>query len=354
MLIVFGIRHFNIKSYQASEFGLIDPSWSNTRFEAVQRYFHIMYIPFFPVGKMIGTRGKDGQLYHLDPRVAAHISTYQLKHKTLWYTFLAPILFVIGLVALTISGMVKDAKYKRIVEKENARYTANALAMIDHPSLHDYYQFTIDTTGGENGYVSHQVYGVYRVIGFNDKAIQFRTADESPFSELISSDYEGWVEHFEDTAGFKTFWLQKADLKKTILPPGKESYDYDGAKVSIDDRPCYIVLEKAHVVDGPEFEAFFDSYSSKGSASLRFDNIGETATDISFTKLSGEGDWTLNADEVITPTTVFHLITKSGGNSDNFSCRINCKGLDGREHVFLVSPDAEEDGYRPMVVKKIK
>lgn len=354
MLIVFGIRHFKIKSYQASEFGLIDPSWSNTRFEAVQRYFHIMYIPFFPVGKMIGTRGKDGELYHLDPRVAAHISTYQLKHKTLWYTFLAPILFVIGFIAMMIGGMVKDAERRRAEEKESASYTANAMAMLDHPSLHDYYQFAIDTTGGENGYVSHQVYGVFRVIDFNDKAIQFRTADESPFSELTSVDYEKWVEHFEDTAGYQTFWVQKSEIKKALLPLGKESYNYDGAKIAINDRPCYIVLEKAHVVDGPEFEAFYDSYSSDGRVRMRVDNIGETATDISFTKLTGAGTWTLDAEEVITPTTIFHVETASGGVSENFSCKINCKGLDGRAHSFIISADPEETDYHALIVKKIK
>ena len=98
MILVFGVRHFTVKTYHASELGFTDPSWSNTRFEAVQKYFHLMYIPFFPVGQMIGVRGSDGKLYHLTAPVAAQINTYQLTHKAPWYSFIG--LMLIGLIII--------------------------------------------------------------------------------------------------------------------------------------------------------------------------------------------------------------------------------------------------------------
>jgi hypothetical protein len=350
-MIVFGINHFKIKSYDASEFGLIDPSWTNTRFEAVQRYFHVMYIPFFPVGKMIGTRGADGKLYHLDPRVAAHISTYQLKHRTPWYAFLLPILFGVGFIIMIINGMITDAKHQRYREKESAKYTANANAMIDHPSLYDYYQFAIDTTGGEDGYVSHQTFAVYRVVDFTDKAIQFRSGNEDIFGYLSNPEYEAWLNYLADSSGYKTFWISKADLRKTLIPAGKESYDVDGAKISIAGKPCYVLLEKAHVIDGPEFEAFYNSRSSKGEVSLRVDNIGDTAMDISFTKLTGEGKWTLEAEEMVLPSDFFYLKTEDG-MQDNFSCKIDCKSPGGKPHSFIIATDPEEE--YSLIVKRIK
>lgn len=106
-MIVFGIRHFKVKTYSAAEFGLVDPSWNTTQFVAAQRYFHIMYIPFFPAGKFMSTRGQDGKLYYLNPQVAAHISSYNLNHKTPWYTWSGPIFLLLMGIGTLISDMAR-------------------------------------------------------------------------------------------------------------------------------------------------------------------------------------------------------------------------------------------------------
>jgi hypothetical protein len=351
MLIVFGIRHFKIKSYSAAELGLTDPAWQNTRFEAVQKYFHLMYIPFFPVGKMIGTRGADGELYHLHPQVAAHISKYQLKHKTPWYSWLAPILGISGFIFFLASLLIGD-HYRAIKKEKNlAEFNAEITAMIDHPSLNDYYRLAIDTDAVADGYVGHQVRTLFRVIDFNETQIQFRSAAADPFEYCSGYDPAQWPSCFKDTTNYNAFWLKKADLKKAMIPSVKEEYNYDGALVSAMGKSLYIIIDDVHIIDGPEFSAYYRMRSSGGEATIRVTNDGDTATNVSFTKASGEGSWLIEDNAKVNPTESFTLRTESG-SSDNFAGKIQCTGTNGKRYTFVISVNPEDNDQ--LIVKKLK
>jgi hypothetical protein len=340
MLLVFGVRHFTMKTYNPAEIGLTDPSWNNVRFEAVQKYFHMMYIPFFPVGKFIGVR-TNGNLYHLTPQVASQIDQQSLLRKTPWYSFIGPIIMMLVLIIASINSMVSDHNYTVMKNERIGEYRAYATKLIDSPSLFDYYQMAIDTNGGENNYVSHQTNTVYRVIGFNDKAIQFGTAHEDPFAYLSDPNWDAWLNFFDDSI-HNSFWLDKAVLKNALIPSADEEYSFDGVKISMFGKPRYMRIDATHTIDGPEFEYYFGS-SSRGEISFDLKNVGERAENISIKKISGNGTWIMSET-----SDMVDLSNKSVG-SEPYSLTLTCNAENGKKHSFLIS-GIEND----VQVKKIR
>ena len=66
--------------------------------ERRQRYFHILWIPFFPVGKYWAVRrDQDGALLEAPFHVESHLISLDIRMKPPWYTFLGPILLLLAI-----------------------------------------------------------------------------------------------------------------------------------------------------------------------------------------------------------------------------------------------------------------
>jgi hypothetical protein len=346
-MIVFGIRHFKVKTYSAAEFGLTDPSWNATQFVAAQQYFHIMYIPFFPTGKFMATKGRDGKLYHLAPQIATHIKFFQLKHKTPWYTFIGPMFLLLMGIGTLISDSIRNHRYQQISIEENQAFVKQANEMLDKPSANDYYQFSIDTTGGKDGYVSRQVYAVYRVNSFDNNSIEFRTGDENPWTYCSNPEYAGWPALFTDSS-FITFRISKADLRAMQSSASGEEYNSDGVKINLFGKPRYFKIENIHTIDGPEFSAYFREIS-EATTRVRVENSGDAVKNISLVNIKKDGDWSPDTNGDILPGGYFEFERK-GNFSDNLSVRILCETADGKHYAFLLSSDEDH----MISVKKIR
>lgn len=98
MLIVFGVRNVTAKSYEPAQFGLIDPSWNGTAIIAMVKYFHLMYIPFFPVGTQWALRQSDGKKYEMNYSVKQHVEQAGVQLKTPWWAFSG--LILVGVILL--------------------------------------------------------------------------------------------------------------------------------------------------------------------------------------------------------------------------------------------------------------
>lgn len=349
MAIVFGFRHFKIKSFNSMELGLKDPSLTTTRFEAVQKYFHFMYIPLFPVNKIIGTRGMDGKLYNLNPQLAAQLSTRMLKLKTPWYSFLGPVMLAVGFGLFLLYPFIHDQKDLHNDAERFAKHNLEIIKRIEHPTLFDYYNVAIGTTGNNGGAKTHFTSTLFRVMNFNDTAIQFRTPGKDPFGFYSDATIAGWVGFFNDTIAHNPFWIRKDELKKAlIIQNGSE--DFIACTVVICGKSSYVKVIDVCTIDGPEFEAYYIS-RSEGQATIQVSNEGDTARNIFFKKITGDGAWIVDADEVIPPGQKFQVSTSSGA-SEQFSCEISCTGTDGRLHAFLISDNPADQIF--LLVNKTK
>jgi hypothetical protein len=348
MLIVFGIRHVTLQRHKAHEFGFNDPSWSNTEIEAAQRYFHLLYIPFFPLDKIYGIRGTDRQLYKVTPQVETQIRSYKLNYRTPWYTFSGLILLLGALMIFSIMERKKGERQARLSEEGTTNYNTTLTEMMEHPSLFDYYEFEIDTSA-EKSTGTYQIKAVYRVIGFNRDSIRFRSANEDPFSYFGDSRYDTWLAKFNDTTSYNPFWLKKADMKRAWGPAAKEVYSLDDAKMEMLGKQRYIRITGAHVIDGPEFKLLITSRHL--GIMIHVVTTVDTAETVSFKKISGEGTWNV-VEGSNGPRNHYFDIYGNTESLENFSGRLECTDKKGKPHAFLITP--RPDYENEFIIKKIK
>lgn len=115
MRIVFGWNSFKIKSFDPYHFDLAKiPDSSDFTIEVRQKYFHLFWIPFFGIGKIWVLR-KGKQLYDLPASYAGEVHKKNVPVRSPWYTFMWPILMVLGLL-----GFIGYTKYDRARDIQSA------------------------------------------------------------------------------------------------------------------------------------------------------------------------------------------------------------------------------------------
>jgi hypothetical protein len=73
MTIVWGHNNFRLKAADPAEIGIFDKELSNYKFELRQKYGHLFWIPFIPLGKFWVIKKPDGKLYHCPPDIEARL-----------------------------------------------------------------------------------------------------------------------------------------------------------------------------------------------------------------------------------------------------------------------------------------
>ncbi|WP_298956537.1 hypothetical protein [uncultured Nonlabens sp.] len=96
-MILFGYRNIKLKSYSytAKELGLPSDNNSKIVIEYRQNYFHLFFIPFFPLNKFLAIEDSEevGELSkNLENKIKSLI---EKKTKAPWYTYLGLILIFI-------------------------------------------------------------------------------------------------------------------------------------------------------------------------------------------------------------------------------------------------------------------
>ncbi|HTL80294.1 MAG TPA: hypothetical protein VL651_01245 [Bacteroidia bacterium] len=106
MLIRFGIRSTSSKLFRPEELGLQNNPQDPYEIEVRAKYFHILYIPFFPVSKIAVIRKRDGKLYEI---AAAYAKVGQMaiqQSSSPWYTYLGCILIPAMLLIVLFANMM--------------------------------------------------------------------------------------------------------------------------------------------------------------------------------------------------------------------------------------------------------
>ncbi len=105
-MIVFGWNTFLLIKLMADEVGFANKGETvNYHIEVRQKYFHLCWIPFFPIGKMWAIRKhEDNELYELSQEGLMALQSRVPEPKTSWYAYSGLIL----LGALMVYGMITN------------------------------------------------------------------------------------------------------------------------------------------------------------------------------------------------------------------------------------------------------
>lgn len=108
MTILFGWNRFRLKSFTFQELNLPElEQFPNATFQVAQSYFHLFYIPVFPMGKRYDLV-MDKQLYHVPPSLMKMAEPEQIKVRGKWYAWSLPILILLIMLSVKISHTVSQ------------------------------------------------------------------------------------------------------------------------------------------------------------------------------------------------------------------------------------------------------
>lgn len=118
-MIVFGHNNFNLLTVMPAELGMIDSQFAGIKFQLRQKYGHLFWIPFIPLGTMWVINRGDGKLYHCPPDME---HTLRQRYPRGGSIFAWSGLLLIAAIAIiyTISEKVSEHKWKKHYDTEYA------------------------------------------------------------------------------------------------------------------------------------------------------------------------------------------------------------------------------------------
>ncbi|WP_343632676.1 hypothetical protein [Fluviicola sp.] len=140
MTILFGWNRFRLKSFTFQELNLPElEQFPNATFQVAQSYFHLFYIPVFPMGKRYDLV-MDKQLYHVPPSLMKMVNPEQIKTRGKWYAWSLPILVLAIFLGIKVSSYLKESQaHADAIELAQAD-----LKFFDDPEEGDHIWFTND------------------------------------------------------------------------------------------------------------------------------------------------------------------------------------------------------------------
>lgn len=126
MSIIFGWNEFRIKSIKPEEVGIYRKELPpDLTFEGRQKYFHLFFIPFFGLSqRWVMRRGRD--MYEMPNDFRDTIRSYGIQLYPPWYTFLGPILMLLGTIVFSFYENFQEKK-KDEMSKEYQKKNADIL-----------------------------------------------------------------------------------------------------------------------------------------------------------------------------------------------------------------------------------
>lgn len=342
MILIFGIRHTTTDYYTPADFGFVDPSWNGVKFVSLARYFHLMYIPFFPVGKKWAIEQPDGKQYELSASVLAQVNSYGLKQRTPWYTFIG--LMLVGLVFIisSVTSMMHTSRYDDYTPDtlesyadtttENSpvssKWEQEVNEKIDHPSLNDFYEIEIDTVPQKHD-DDNTITTAFKVHEFNDSVIVFELPGKKmtdPFAYEYKSEIYAL---FDGNNKPKLLSISKSKLKDLMIPVEKRksaevSSEFGGVEIMGIDRQ-----------EEPDLQVSLDTATNTVIRLIVFNN-GLRASGLKLKSVTGDMQWTKSGSNSLAPD---ESITLSGkGEARAFKkIELSYQSPDGTAHTLVIS-----------------
>jgi len=174
-MIVFGYNNFRIKSFSPEEAGLPASEDENISFEVRQRYFHLFWIPFFPIGKIWGLKkGESEELYNI-PHNIEIIVKENVSVSTPWYSFA---LFFVAFFA----GLIFQLNQMQ-EQQSREDYFYNTLEeskiLIQYPTTGDFYTFSHYESQDDRNRTEIML----KVKHYDDDRIQFNSIEEDFYAK---------------------------------------------------------------------------------------------------------------------------------------------------------------------------
>lgn len=225
MTIVWGHNNYRLTKVQPHEVGLFDESYKNITFELRQKYGHLFWIPFFPIGRIWAVTKGDGKLYvcpaELEPALEQVRKRKPWTAIWAWSGFLA---IFLGIILFNISERVSHARYEAYAESSYIENAALLETQIDTAKPGELLFFKED----EAGYFTTKQMPLKVMRVTTDKIlVGFWPLDKTYESESINGvSYP--LPALENSKLQDSFWVDKSQLKAAIVKKRDDEMKFTG------------------------------------------------------------------------------------------------------------------------------
>ncbi|MCT4616159.1 MAG: hypothetical protein N4A49_14975 [Marinifilaceae bacterium] len=323
MRIVFGVRHFKLKSYTLKELNLTEEDIDNVTIERRQNYFHLYWIPFFATGKSWALR-KDDELYDLPAEYEAILEKKEIKHKTPYYTFAFPLLAVAGLIIYLLGIHINNyASEKRAQERFQAEL-ADLNEKIATPRQNDFYELD-----GINNYSAH-TYVKVLAVKTDSVLLQYPETKPSWYSSYSSGKLAAYFSEKPDNSNLT--WVAINDLKKCIQSTYGD-YSFKGNYLPITNNSINYRIGRIYHFEGPEFIDRGEGNMANNQITITLKNNGLTTTITEIKNVEGNVKWTTALPLMASANKKF-TITGSYKEIPSYNIQITCTDSDSTVYKF--------------------
>lgn len=282
MRIVFGVRHFKIKSYTLKELNLTEEDVDNITIERIQNYFHLYWIPFFATGKRWALR-KDDKLYDLPVEYEAILAKKEIKHKTPFYAFAFPLLAVAGLIIYLLGVQIDNYASKKRAQERFQVELADLNEKIATPSPNDFYELD-----GINNY-SADTYVKVLAVKTDSVLLQYSETKPSWYSSNGSGKLAAYFSDKPDNS--KLTWVAINELKKCIQDTYGD-YSFKGSYLPITNDSINYRIEKIYHFEGPDFIDRGEGNMANDQITITLINNGLNTTITEIKNIESNVKWT--------------------------------------------------------------
>jgi hypothetical protein len=331
MRIVFGMYSFKIKSYSPEDLNISNDNKQDISFEVRQNVFHLSWIPFFSIGKIYGMR-KEGELYHIPDNLIALIKS-KGKISTPWYSFLIPILVVLGFVIYLLDEEVQDIQW---YQKSKATYEFS-ISQID----------TEMTRLSSNHFIKlrnlaniNNTQGLYLKVIQVDDSLIYCSKIETGLEDYEALPYVLKDFYSDHRSNLDTLKYSINQLKNAICRDFKVYHNQQKFGIKLFNDNNLYIIEAIEYIDGPVIK---DRGTGSWGISMELHNFGSPADLVEIRNLENEIMWL--------DSLPMHISTDSG-LYDYFRINGTNYPLNSKYKILLVFQDSIKKQYEFIIEGK--
>lgn len=146
MHVVFGYNHFRLKKVTPDQIGLEGEEYKNIHFEKLQKYFHLFWIPFIPLGKMWVMKKEDGNKYKCTVAAEQYLEQLDLgPMRTAIFAWSGFLLIITGFIGYLIYDKIDKIIYNKNLKEKTDQHITYLNNSIDSIKIGDYFLFSEKT-----------------------------------------------------------------------------------------------------------------------------------------------------------------------------------------------------------------
>jgi hypothetical protein len=277
MTIVWGHNNFRLKSVEPHEIGLFGEGHKNIRFELRQKYGHLFWIPFIPLGKVwVVTKG-DGNKYVCPADIEHHLDQLNLgSSKASIFAWSGLLLILFGFIVFSISEKVSSIHYEAAAKESFQQEAVSLTSEVDKLQPNQFIMLKEKTGPGSFDY--HQ--NPLKVLEV--KADKVFVAAWTAHSENQKVTYDNTLaEVVNEHEPENSFWIDKATLKKAVIQKREDEATFQGIEIKSYATGSFFALDKIVPRPTPLLKQdYSNEANSNAYAEINNDGLNVTADSV--------------------------------------------------------------------------